>query len=356
MRYRSWALTRHRGGDDCSDLFRRFDKVRSGSGDYCRIPGITRWLQPVAHLGDAQVLVHDVRVDAELPRDVSSRGILVQRFEEADVGFGRLAVPEEAEADELVDAAPGEACELVEVVLGVVLHRPQRAAAVHDRHRLYLSEGVRGEVLGAGREVGDLVLVADEGVEDARLPDVQRMRPTLRRERDLARNAHLATVRVLRATASRGRHPDLRRPATAEARHARLEGGPRELDLHADRGLVPVHGERGAGPRDPVVVTQARSVREGAVGVRRIHDVDFAAGMTALEHGLVERPGGSGAARRELLSGRLLVAVGDQDAGLAAHGLSLPSLRGEAPCPRGPMPVRTPHRRRWRRGPGRARR
>ena len=30
MRYRSWALTRHRGGDDCSDLLRRFDKVRIG--------------------------------------------------------------------------------------------------------------------------------------------------------------------------------------------------------------------------------------------------------------------------------------------------------------------------------------
>ena len=28
MRYRSWVLTRHRGGDDCSDLLRRFDKVR----------------------------------------------------------------------------------------------------------------------------------------------------------------------------------------------------------------------------------------------------------------------------------------------------------------------------------------
>ncbi|MDE2772764.1 MAG: hypothetical protein OXI46_03530 [Gemmatimonadota bacterium] len=30
MRYRSWALTRHRNGDDCSDLLRRFDKVRIG--------------------------------------------------------------------------------------------------------------------------------------------------------------------------------------------------------------------------------------------------------------------------------------------------------------------------------------
>ena len=37
MRYRSWALTRHRGGDDCSDLFRRFDKVRIGKvGVACR--------------------------------------------------------------------------------------------------------------------------------------------------------------------------------------------------------------------------------------------------------------------------------------------------------------------------------
>ena len=37
MRYRSWALTRHRGGDDCSDLFRRFDKGRIGkAGVACR--------------------------------------------------------------------------------------------------------------------------------------------------------------------------------------------------------------------------------------------------------------------------------------------------------------------------------
>ncbi len=31
MRYRSWALTRHHGGDECSDLFHRFDKVRIGT-------------------------------------------------------------------------------------------------------------------------------------------------------------------------------------------------------------------------------------------------------------------------------------------------------------------------------------
>ncbi len=37
MRYRSWALTRRRGGDDCSGLFRRFDKVRIGKvGVACR--------------------------------------------------------------------------------------------------------------------------------------------------------------------------------------------------------------------------------------------------------------------------------------------------------------------------------
>ena len=36
-RYRSWALTRHRGGDDCSDPFRGFDKVRIGKvGVACR--------------------------------------------------------------------------------------------------------------------------------------------------------------------------------------------------------------------------------------------------------------------------------------------------------------------------------
>ena len=36
-RDRSWALTRHRGGDDCSDVFRRFDKVRIGKvGVTCR--------------------------------------------------------------------------------------------------------------------------------------------------------------------------------------------------------------------------------------------------------------------------------------------------------------------------------
>ena len=28
MRYRSWALTRHRGVDDCTDFLRRFYKVR----------------------------------------------------------------------------------------------------------------------------------------------------------------------------------------------------------------------------------------------------------------------------------------------------------------------------------------
>ena len=37
MRYLSWASTRYRGGDDCSDLLRRFDKVRIGKvGVACR--------------------------------------------------------------------------------------------------------------------------------------------------------------------------------------------------------------------------------------------------------------------------------------------------------------------------------
>jgi len=37
MRYRPWASTRHHGGDDCSDLLRRFDKVRVGKvGVACR--------------------------------------------------------------------------------------------------------------------------------------------------------------------------------------------------------------------------------------------------------------------------------------------------------------------------------
>ncbi|MCY3856926.1 MAG: hypothetical protein OXF33_02480 [Rhodospirillales bacterium] len=37
MRYLSWACTRYRGGDDCSDLLRRFDKVRIGKvGVACR--------------------------------------------------------------------------------------------------------------------------------------------------------------------------------------------------------------------------------------------------------------------------------------------------------------------------------
>ena len=37
MRYLSWALTRHRGGDDRSDLFRHLDKVRIGTvGIDCR--------------------------------------------------------------------------------------------------------------------------------------------------------------------------------------------------------------------------------------------------------------------------------------------------------------------------------
>ena len=37
MRYRSWAWTRHRGGDDCSDLLRCFDKVRIGKVGVARL-------------------------------------------------------------------------------------------------------------------------------------------------------------------------------------------------------------------------------------------------------------------------------------------------------------------------------
>ena len=59
MRYRSRALTRHRGGDDCSGLFRRFDKVRIGKvGVACRgaMP-VAVMACPVAQ-GDALPPVH----------------------------------------------------------------------------------------------------------------------------------------------------------------------------------------------------------------------------------------------------------------------------------------------------------
>ncbi len=36
MGYRSWALTRHRGGDECSELLRRFDQVRIGKAGVAR--------------------------------------------------------------------------------------------------------------------------------------------------------------------------------------------------------------------------------------------------------------------------------------------------------------------------------
>ena len=36
VRCRSWALTRHRGGDEFSDLLRRFDQVRTGKAGVVR--------------------------------------------------------------------------------------------------------------------------------------------------------------------------------------------------------------------------------------------------------------------------------------------------------------------------------
>ena len=60
--------------------------------------------------------------------------------------------------------------------------------------------------------------------------------------------------------AAGGGHRDLRRPAAAEARHARLEGGLGQLDLRTDAGIVFIDGEAAAGPGDAVILRQRRTL------------------------------------------------------------------------------------------------
>jgi hypothetical protein len=57
--------------------------------------------------------------------------------------------------------------------------------------------------------VGDLVVVADEGVEDGLLAAVQRVRAAFGGEGDLAGETHLPAFGVLAALTTRGDHGDL---------------------------------------------------------------------------------------------------------------------------------------------------
>ncbi len=76
MRYRSWALTRHRGGDDRSDLLSHFDKVRIGKVGLRLVPGRTadspdrRSRSP----GDFRAAVPRSGGDREAGRRRSTRG------------------------------------------------------------------------------------------------------------------------------------------------------------------------------------------------------------------------------------------------------------------------------------------
>ena len=147
-------------------------------------------VDPIAYFGEAHILVHDILVDAEQPGDVLAARVLIQHLELVDICLRRLAVAEEAEGDQLLDPAPGEPRELMQIVFGVILQPPELPALMADGDGLDMGEGVGGEQHPARRQMGDLVDMADEAVEDGGLAEIERM------ARDVLSNPVIENYRV----------------------------------------------------------------------------------------------------------------------------------------------------------------
>ena len=82
--------------------------------------------------------------------------------------------------------------QLVQIVFRMVLQAPKYSALMGDRHRLDVRIAVRCEQQATGRQMRDLVVVADERVEDGLLAGIEGVCAPLRGQGNLAGNAHLA--------------------------------------------------------------------------------------------------------------------------------------------------------------------
>ena len=237
--------------------------------------------------------------------------------------------------------AISQARQLAQVILGMVLHRPERSALVGHAHRLNAREGVCGEAQRAAREMRDLVLVRDERIEDAGLSDVEGMAAPVLGEGDLACDAHFPAAGIRRTPASRRDDRDLGRPAAPEARHPRFERGTGELDLRPYRRIVVVvDGEAGAGPRDPVVGGQRCPMGQGAAGVRRMENVDRGVRVAVEQHPLVELARGGRAGRGQTLAPLPAVPVDDEKMQEVHREATRRRRRDARSHPAGPRPVR----------------
>ncbi|MFN8643531.1 MAG: hypothetical protein U0802_18410 [Candidatus Binatia bacterium] len=216
--------------------------------------------------------IQHVGIDPQAVLQVAAGAVGVQILQVAEEPRRVVAVAQEALLDQLRRAQDAEAGDVDEVVLGIVLHGPERTPLVRDVYSLHRREAVAGEDGGAGAGLDDVVLVAGEGVEHRRLAGEHRVRGAGGGERDLARDAELAAARVGGAAAAGGGDRDVHRPAAAEARHAGGEGGAAQLEVLAHRLRVAMDGEVGAGPDEAIVAGERRRQRE-AVGLVR-GDVD----------------------------------------------------------------------------------
>ncbi len=216
----------------------------------------------------------------------------MERLELVHIIERSRAIGKETLADELVGAAIGQARKLVQVVFGVVLHCPERAAVVCDGDRLHGREGIRGQQHRSARQASDFVLMTDEGVEHNRLAGKKRVFLAFGRQCDLAGNAHFPTTRMRGHAAPGSDHRDLCRPAASKAGHPRGERRLGELDLRRHPCVVGVDRQARTGPGNAVIVRKRGTSRQRYPGIGRINDVDFARRQDLLKHLRIKLAGG----------------------------------------------------------------
>lgn len=145
----------------------------------------------------------------------------------------------------------------------MILHAPEASVPARDDGRLDAADGVRGEHLAAGRQGGDLVLVAAERVEGGQLVAKHRVTSPRLGRVDAPGDSDLPAAWIEAHLAAQRRRHQLQSPARTEGGDARLPDLPHQRDLLPHRGLVQGVGiERRSRDPDPVEVADPQSLRK----------------------------------------------------------------------------------------------
>lgn len=238
----------------------------------------------------------------------------MQRLEIIDIAMRLHAVDEHGLCDQLVHAKHAEPGNFVEVILRMILDRPEGATVMIDGDGLHPGEVVGSEQFALRRDQCDLVGMAGKSIELRWLAGEQRMCSSLRCETKPAGDAEFAALRVRCTTSTGCNTGNLRSPTAAEAWNTGPIDGTRELDLAPDPFVTGVVDRKARpGPDDPIVLFNGHAVRQHGIGIGGTEAVDPTIGCKLGKEALVQIAGERGLGSLQAVAALTGVGIEYQD-------------------------------------------